>query len=145
MNVDHPGADDIFAAIAGVHRRCEGAYAAVAMITGAGLVGFRDPHGIRPLVYGRRASEYGWEHMMASESVALDMLGFEFVADVAPGEAVYVSDQGEIAKRRCAPVATHTPCIFEYVYLARPGLDSRRDFRVQVAAADGRTPGRPHP
>ena len=120
MNVDHPGADDIFAAIAGVHRRCEGAYAAVAMITGAGLVGFRDPHGIRPLVYGRRACEYGWEYMMASESVALDMLGFEFVADVAPGEAVYVSDQGEIAKRRCAPAAVHTPCIFEYVYLARP-------------------------
>ncbi|MYK28297.1 MAG: amidophosphoribosyltransferase, partial [Gammaproteobacteria bacterium] len=111
---------DIFAAIAGVHRRCQGAYAAVAMITGAGLVGFRDPHGIRPLVYGRRACEYGWEYMMASESVALDMLGFEFVADVAPGEAVYVSDQGEIAKRRCAPVAVHTPCIFEYVYLARP-------------------------
>ena len=120
MNVDHPSADDIFAAIAGVHRRCQGAYAAVAMITGAGLVGFRDPHGIRPLVYGRRACEYGWEYMMASESVALDMLGFEFVADVAPGEAVYVSDQGEIAKRRCAPVAVHTPCIFEYVYLARP-------------------------
>ncbi|MCY3639968.1 MAG: class II glutamine amidotransferase, partial [Gammaproteobacteria bacterium] len=120
MDVDQPSADNIFAAIAGVHRRCQGAYAAVAMITGVGLVGFRDPHGIRPLVYGRRACDYGWEYMMASESVALDMLGFEIVADVAPGEAVFVSDQGEIAKRRCAPAAVHTPCIFEYVYLARP-------------------------
>ena len=120
MNVEKPDADNVFQAVRGTHERCRGAYAAVAMIIGAGLVAFRDPHGIRPLVYGRRPSEWGYEYMVASESVALDMLGFEFVANVGPGEAVFISEAGEVAKRQCAPPAVQTPCIFEYVYLARP-------------------------
>ena len=120
MNVGRPSADDIFRAVHNVHRRCQGAYAAVAMIVGVGIVSFRDPHGIRPLVHGRRPSEWGYEHMIASESVALDMLGFEVVADVAPGEAVFISEAGEVARQQCAAPATHSPCLFEYVYLARP-------------------------
>ena len=120
MKVGRLGADDLFEAVRSVHRRCQGAYAAVAMIVGAGIVGFRDPCGIRPLIYGRRSSEWGYEHMIASESVALDMLGFEVIADVAPGEAVFISEAGELAKRQCAPPARHSPCLFEYVYLARP-------------------------
>lgn len=120
MNLDQPDADDVFRAVQGVHERCQGAYAAVAMIVGVGLVGFRDPHGIRPLIYGRRFSEFGWEYMIASESVALDMLGFDVIADVAPGEAVFISEQGKLKTQQCAPPAAHAPCIFEYVYLARP-------------------------
>ena len=120
MNVEKPDADNVFQAVRGTHERCRGAYAAVAMIIGAGLVAFRDPHGIRPLVYGRRPTEWGYEYMVASESVALDMLGFEFVANVAPGEAVFISEAGAVAKRQCAAPAVRAPCIFEYVYLARP-------------------------
>jgi amidophosphoribosyltransferase len=112
--------EDVFEAVAGVHRRCKGAYAAVAMIMGYGLVAFRDPHGVRPVVYGRRSTEQGEEYMVASESVALDALGFELVADLQPGEAVIITAEGEIAKRVCAQNASYASCIFEYVYLARP-------------------------
>ena len=116
---------DVFEAVVGVHRRCRGAYAAVAMIVGVGIVGFRDPFGIRPLVYGRRRKrdkrgKPGYEYMIASESVALDMLGFELVADVAPGEAVFISERGEITTRACRSKTALVPCIFEQVYLARP-------------------------
>ena len=114
-----PEADHVFAAVEGVHRRCRGAYAAVAMIVGCGIVAFRDSHGIRPLVFGRRESEQGDEYMIASESVALDILGFEFVRDVAPGEAVFISNDGELHTRICADKTELTPGIFEYVYLAR--------------------------
>ncbi len=112
--------DDIFAAVSGVHRRCRGAYAVVALISGYGLVGFRDPYGIRPVVYGRRKTATGFEYMIASESVALNALGFELVADILPGEAVFVSHDGKLYKRQCAANPTYSPCIFEYVYLARP-------------------------
>ncbi len=112
--------DAVFAAVAGVHRRCRGAYAAVAMITGAGLVAFRDPWGIRPLVYGRRATPEGEEWAVASESVALDVLGFELVADVGPGEAVYIEADGTLHRRQCAQSWELRPCLFEFVYLARP-------------------------
>ena len=112
--------EEIFRAVAAVHRRVRGAYAVVALIVGIGLLAFRDPHGIRPLVYGRRATPQGPEHIVASESVALDLLGFELVRDIAPGEALFVGMDGEAHWRRCAPPAEHTPCIFEYVYLARP-------------------------
>ena len=115
-----PSPGDIFQAVAGAHRRCRGAYAAVVMIIGVGIVGFRDPFGIRPLVYGRRRGRRGFEYMIASESVALDMLGFEMVADVAPGEAVFISVGGTIHTRNCANQAELVPCIFEHVYLARP-------------------------
>jgi amidophosphoribosyltransferase len=112
--------DDVFNAVAGVHRRCRGAYAAVAMITGFGVVAFRDPNGIRPLVYGRRETQQGPEFMVASESVALDPLGFELIDDVRPGEAVFLGKDGTIATRQCAEQPRYAPCIFEHVYLARP-------------------------
>ncbi|HEY8537648.1 MAG TPA: amidophosphoribosyltransferase [Steroidobacteraceae bacterium] len=113
-------AADIFKAISQVYRRCRGGYAVVAMIVGHGLIGFRDPHGIRPLVLGKRESPQGPEYMLASESVALDMLGFTLVRDVGPGEAVFIDEQGRFHSQQCAPVTRHTPCIFEYVYFARP-------------------------
>jgi amidophosphoribosyltransferase len=115
-----PDANDVFRAIGCVHQRCHGAYAAVAMIMGVGIVGFRDPHGIRPLVFGRRETERGIEYMIASESVALDLLGFELVRDVAPGEAVLITNDGKLFTQVCSQGATLTPCIFEHVYLARP-------------------------
>ncbi len=112
--------DDIFQAVAGVYRRCRGAFAATAMITGYGVVGFRDPHGIRPVVYGKRETDAGTDYMIASESVALDVLGFELIDDLGPGEAIYISRDGKIDIRQCAREAQRTPCLFEYVYLARP-------------------------
>ncbi len=111
---------DIFEAVAGVHRRCRGAYAVVAMITGYGIVAFRDPHGIRPVVFGKRETDQGTEYMFASESVALDVLGFELIRDVAPGEAVFVDLEGGLYTRQCAANPVYAPCIFEFVYLARP-------------------------
>ena len=112
--------DEVFEAISRVHQRAVGAYAVVSLITGYGIVGFRDPFGIRPLVYGKRESSTGVEYMIASESVALSVLGFDLVADVKPGEAVYIGSDGSIHTRQCTPAETYSPCIFEYVYLARP-------------------------
>ncbi len=110
----------IFAAVAGVHRRCRGAYAVVAMIAGYGLLAFRDPYGIRPLVVGRNDTEQGPEYLVASESVALDVLGFKLMRDVAPGEAIMVDMDGGFHSQQCAENPSLNPCIFEYVYLARP-------------------------
>ena len=112
--------DEIFQAISRVHERAVGAYSVVSLITGYGIVGFRDPFGIRPLVYGKRESSRGVEYMIASESVVLSVLGFELVADVKPGEAVYIESNGNIHIRQCTPTVAYSPCIFEYVYLARP-------------------------
>jgi amidophosphoribosyltransferase len=111
---------DIFDAVAGVHRRCRGGYAAVLMIPGFGICGFRDPHGIRPIVYGKRVTEEGVEYMIASESVALDTLGFQLIADIAPGEAVFIHADGRLYRRQCAEQPVLSPCIFEFVYFARP-------------------------
>jgi amidophosphoribosyltransferase len=111
---------DVFAALTALYRRCRGGYAVVAMIVGHGIVGFRDPNGIRPLVLGQRETARGPEWMIASESVALDMLGFRAVRDVAPGEAVYVDELGRLHTQQCVATVRHTPCIFEYVYFARP-------------------------
>ncbi|MDR0380150.1 MAG: amidophosphoribosyltransferase [Candidatus Accumulibacter sp.] len=112
--------DGIFNAVAGVHRRCKGAYAAVALIAGYGLLAFRDPFGIRPLVVGVNETPDGPEYLVASESVALDTLGFRVLRDVAPGEALFV-DEARIPRfRQCADAPMLSPCIFEYVYLARP-------------------------
>ena len=120
-----PKAADIFAAVSGVHRRCLGGYAAIALLVNYGIVGFRDPWGIRPLVLGRRETETGIDYMLASESVALDVLGFELIDDVAPGEAVYIIPNGELFRQQCADNPRLTPCIFEHVYFARP--DSMMD------------------
>jgi amidophosphoribosyltransferase len=113
-------ATDIFNAVSAVYRRVRGGFAVVSMIVGHGLLGFRDAHGIRPLVLGKRESAQGAEYMLASESVALDMLGFTRVRDVGPGEAVFIDEHGRFYSHQCAPVGPHTPCIFEYVYFARP-------------------------
>jgi len=112
--------DMAFDAVAGVHKRCKGAYAVVAMIANFGLLAFRDPNGIRPLVIGKSETEKGTEYMVASESVALDVLGFQMVRDVEPGEAVFIDMDGNFFSRQCADDAKLNPCIFEYVYLARP-------------------------
>ncbi|MDH5832616.1 amidophosphoribosyltransferase [Luteimonas kalidii] len=109
-----------FRAIEGLGRRARGGYAAVATVLGLGLVAFRDPHGIRPLVLGKRETDAGNEYAIASESVALDILGFERVRDIAPGEGVVVTPRGELHTRQCSEAAGHAPCIFEYVYFARP-------------------------
>jgi amidophosphoribosyltransferase len=113
-------AADIFAAVGQLHCRVKGAYAAVAMIVGYGVLAFRDPFGIRPVCYGRRKTAQGIDYVVASESVALDALGFELVRDLAPGEAIFISEQGEVHTQVCAEQTQYSPCIFEYVYLARP-------------------------
>ena len=113
-------AAEIFAAVATLHRRCAGAYSALALIAGTGLLAFRDPFGIRPLVWGVRENVGGRQHLFASESVVLDVLGFRLVRDLAPGEAVLVSPDGTAETEICALATQRTPCLFEYVYLARP-------------------------
>jgi|TARA_Y100000310_G_scaffold344911_1_gene460445 amidophosphoribosyltransferase len=112
--------DDVFKAVAQVHKRCRGAYAAIALITGHGLLAFRDPCAIRPVVFGRRETESGLEYMVASESVALDVLGYSLIRDLLPGEAIYITKDGEMETRQCAENPVYSPCIFEHVYLARP-------------------------
>jgi amidophosphoribosyltransferase len=112
--------DTIFAAVEGVHRRCRGAYAVVALIAGYGMLAFRDPYGIRPLVIGVNETPQGVEYLLASESVALDTLGFQVVRDVDPGEAIFIDFQHRLHHRQCAQNPVLAPCIFEYVYLARP-------------------------
>ncbi len=110
----------IFTAVTNVHRRCKGAYAVVAMIAGSGVLAFRDPFGIRPAVIGYNETEAGTEYMVASESVAVDALGFRVLRDIGPGEAIFIDDDGNFHSQQCAPHASLNPCIFEYVYLARP-------------------------
>ena len=112
--------DMIFATVEAVHRRCKGAYAVIGMIVGRGVFAFRDPLGIRPAVIGQRVTDTGTEYAVVSESVALQGLGFTLVRDVAPGEAVYIDVEGNLHSRQCALEPSLSPCIFEYVYLARP-------------------------
>ena len=116
----HLNPEHLFQALSNVYRRVRGGYAVVTLIIGHGIVGFRDPHGIRPLVIGRRTTARGTEWMVASESVALDLVGFELVRDVEPGEAVYIDLAGGFHSAQCATREGHTPCVFEYVYFARP-------------------------
>jgi amidophosphoribosyltransferase len=111
---------DIFKAVTSVHKRVKGAYSVVSMITGFGIIGFRDPHGIRPLIVGKRTTQGGDKFMIASESVALTALGYEIVRDVAPGEAVVITKNGEVFFQQCSNSVNHSPCIFEFVYFARP-------------------------
>ena len=116
----HLAHGDVFDAVRRVHRRCRGGYAAVAIINGVGLVAFRDPNGIRPVVFGTRDEGQGQEVMIASESVALNMGGFELQRDLAPGEAIFVDMEGKVYTQQCADEPKLSPCIFEHVYLARP-------------------------
>jgi amidophosphoribosyltransferase len=112
--------NDVFKAVAALHQRCRGGYAAVAMIMGYGLIGFRDPNGIRPIVFGKRETDKGTEYMIASESVALDSQEFELVRDLEPGEAVFIDMEGRLHTFQCAANPVRSPCIFEFVYFARP-------------------------
>jgi amidophosphoribosyltransferase len=110
----------LFKAVAMVHKRVRGSYAVVAQIAGYGLLGFRDPYGIRPMCLGFNESDKGIEYMMASESVALEGMGFRFLRDVNPGEAIFIDNDGKLYNQQCAENPTLNPCAFEYVYLARP-------------------------
>jgi amidophosphoribosyltransferase len=127
--------DDVFGAVESVHKRCRGAFAAIAMINGHGMLCFRDRFGIRPAIFGKRTDDNGrTEYMFASESVGLDALGFERVRDVRPGEAIYVTFDGEVHSRMCAEDASYAPCIFEHVYLARPDsfIDNISVYRTRM-------------
>lgn len=112
--------EEIFKAVSEVHRRCRGGYAVIAMLIGRGVLAFRDPHGIRPAILGERQTEHGMEYAVASESVALQSLGYEKMRDLEPGEAVYITHDGKIYSQQCAKNPQLNPCIFEYVYFARP-------------------------
>ncbi|HFB67280.1 MAG TPA: amidophosphoribosyltransferase [Aeromonadales bacterium] len=127
-------AGDIFDAVATVHKRCQGAYAAISMINDHGMVCFRDRFGIRPIVFGKKETEQGTEYMFASETVGLDALGFELIRDVLPGEAIYVEFDGTVHSRQCAEETRYAPCIFEFVYLARPDsmVDKISVYRTQM-------------
>src|SRR6202167_2642487 len=129
---------DIFAALNAVYRRCRGGYALVAMVIGHGIIGFRDPHGIRPLVLGRRDTPRGTEWMLASESVALAALAFKFERDIGPGEAVFIDEQGRLHAQQFGSHLRHTPCIFEYVYFARPDsiIDKISVYRARMRMGD---------
>ncbi len=130
--------EDIFDAIKAVYRRCVGGYGVVAMITGHGLIAFRDPNGIRPLIYGQRKTQQGMEYMVASESIALTALGFEVVRDIAPGEALYVDMNHNLHLHQCVVSSAYTPCIFEYVYFARPDaiMDNISVYRARIRMGD---------
>ncbi|MEL7310486.1 MAG: amidophosphoribosyltransferase [Pseudomonadota bacterium] len=128
----------LFAAIEATAARCVGGYAVVAMVIGQGLVAFRDPWGIRPLVLGSRDVGSRREYMIASESVALDALGFSRERDIAPGEAVFVDEGGRLHAQQCATRRTYSPCIFEYVYFARPDsiIDNISVYKARLRMGD---------
>ncbi|CAG1771789.1 partial amidophosphoribosyltransferase, partial [uncultured bacterium] len=130
--------DDVFQAVSGVHRRCRGAYAVVIMIAGFGILAFRDPNGIRPVIFGERKSEEGKEFMIASESVALDVLGFDVTRDIEPGEAIFIEATGQLHTKQCAEKTDHCPCIFEYVYFARPDsiIDDISVYKARLRMGD---------
>ena len=112
--------EDVFNAVERVHARAVGAYSALALIAGYGMVGFRDPNAIRPLIVGYRDSSDGPDYIMASESVVLDVLGYSEMASIKPGEAIYIEMSGRVHRKQCCSSPKYAPCIFEFVYLARP-------------------------
>lgn len=131
--------EGVFEAVRQVHRRCRGAYAVVAMITGYGVVGFRDPNGIRPLIFGRGKDElWGADYMVASESVAIVAQGYSIERDIAPGEAVFIDMSGQCHTQQCADNAQLSPCIFEHVYLARPDsiVDEVSIYKTRLRMGD---------
>jgi amidophosphoribosyltransferase len=115
-----PSTEHFFQAVKKTHSRCDGAYAVVALVTGFGLLAFRDPKGIRPLVIGEREGKNHKEYIIASENASFSALGFETLRDVEPGEAVFIDINGKLHSQQCADNPEPTPCLFEYVYLARP-------------------------
>ncbi len=117
--------DAVFAAVSVLQRRAKGAYACVTMIPGFGVIGFRDPYGIRPLVLGERDEGAGKDYILASESVALEGLGFRLVRDIAPGECIVITEDREVFSKQCGQQSSLNPCVFEFVYFARP--DSQID------------------
>jgi amidophosphoribosyltransferase len=129
-----PTPDQVWDAVEAVHERCSGGYAVVALIVGIGIVAFRDPNGIRPLVLGERASDSGSEYMVASESVALDVLQFQRLRDVKPGETVFIENDGTLHTREHRRKTSHAPCIFEFVYFARPDsiLDNLSVYKTRL-------------
>ena len=129
-----PTSEQIFDAVEALHQRCKGGYAVVALIIGFGVVAFRDPHGIRPLVLGKREFDSHTDHMVASESVALDVLQYERVRDVQPGETVFIENDGTLHSREYRGEVRHTPCIFEFVYFARPDsiLDELSVYKARL-------------
>jgi len=120
LDVKKLSKEDVFKAMEGVYKRVKGAYAVIAVIAGQGILAFRDPHGIRPMIMGQRKTSLKPETIFASESVALDVLGFEPIRDLKPGEAVWVDMDGNLDSQVCTDEIKFTPCIFEYVYFARP-------------------------
>ena len=113
--------DQLFDAVSSLHRRVKGSYAAIALISGRGLLAFRDPFGIRPLILGRRIAKNGKdEWIVASESLVIENSGYEIVRDVEPGEAIFIDFDFNLHQRQCAQSSQLIPCAFEYVYLARP-------------------------
>lgn len=129
---------DIFAATTQVHKRVRGAYATVGMIPGYGIFGFRDPNGIRPLILGKRTTATGTKHMLASESVALTALGYKITQDIKPGEAVVIDRQGNVFIQQCAQNPHYSPCIFEFVYFARPDsvIDNISVYKSRLRMGD---------
>lgn len=130
----HLEPEDIFSAVSGIHKRCQGAYACVGMIADHGMIAFRDPNGIRPLVYGTREKKGKIEYMIASESSALSVLGFELVRDIAPGEAIFIDLDDNFYAQQCAENPKLKPCIFEHVYLARPdsSIDNIHMYKTRL-------------
>lgn len=130
--------DELFIAVTKLYGRVKGAFAAIAMISGYGLLAFRDPNGIRPLCYGKRETEKGPEYMIASETIALDALGFERMGDVKPGEAIFIDQAGEVHHKQCVQKAAHNPCIFEWIYLARPDsvIDNISVYQARLAMGE---------
>ena len=135
-----PNEFDVFAAVEEVHRRCKGGYAVIAMIAGVGMIAFRDLHGIRPLVFGIREEpglrfdKGGREYMFASESVALQVSGFQLEHDLAPGEVIFIDMEGEVFRHQSLLAHEKAPCLFEYVYLARPDsvLDGASVYQCRI-------------
>ena len=116
-----PSKEEIFEAVTRMQSRLSGAYSIIIMINNVGLVAVRDPHGIRPLIIGKRAEDLmGAEYMIASESAAIDALDFKIIDDIAAGETIFISKEGKMSRSKSQKAAKHSPCIFEYVYLARP-------------------------
>ncbi|MBU1446620.1 amidophosphoribosyltransferase [Patescibacteria group bacterium] len=125
---------DIFKAMTAIYKRLKGSYAVIAVIAGHGLLAFRDPYGIRPLILGEKKTTKKTEYLIASETVALDTLGYNIVSDIAPGEAIFIDEDNNVHRQICAQNPSWAPCLFEYVYLARPdsSLDHINIYKTRL-------------